>query len=51
MHKVEIEDTCCDNEDNHIEGEECLCWDCKEHTNEIECKECGEVLFKSACCG
>jgi hypothetical protein len=46
------QESCCDHEDNHVERDECvICHDCKEWTSEIECKECGETLSKSACCG
>lgn len=48
---VIVAETCCDNEDNHVDGELVVCSDCKEWTNTIECKECGETLFGSACCG
>ena len=47
----ETEGTCCDNEENHKDGELVVCSECKEWTSEVDCRECGETLFKSGCCG
>lgn len=48
----EVIESCCDDENNHYEDDsECVvCHSCKEWTCEVRCRECGDLLFTSACC-
>lgn len=50
LHTVE---TCCEDEDNAYDNEdECIiCPSCKEWACEVKCRECGDMIFESNCCG
>lgn len=44
---------CCEDEKNYYEDEDSLdiCRSCKEWTSPVKCRECGDTVFDSSCCG
>ncbi len=53
MIQAKKEPTCCDDENNEFvrETDMGICPRCKEHSGEIACKVCDEMIFESECCG